>query len=170
MIKAILVALGLLPVFHEDVGTPGKAEQLNAVAAAVAKATSDRDVAAFVLAWGDAESHYSIRVGEGLCRDWECDAKRSRDGSLTFRARSYWQLHRNGLSESDWGRMHGLANVEFQAKRAVKLARWAMNECRMKGDERILSGFRMLGAKGCHGVLPGERERLAVFKRVRTRL
>jgi hypothetical protein len=161
MLKAVLVALALLPRFHEDREAVGKVVQENAIAAAIAKVTSNPDEAAFLLAWGDAETHYSLRIHEGRCFRWECDRGR---------ARGPWQLHRNGRSLELWDRMHGVDNVDVQAREALKMARWAMNECRMKGDERILSGFRMLGAKGCHGVLPGERDRLAAFKRVRASL
>jgi hypothetical protein len=158
MLKAVLVAIGLLPVFHEDVGVPGKAEQLSAVAAAVSKVARSPEEAAFLLAWADAESHFSLRVSRGECRRWECDRGR---------ARGPWQNHRNGLSAADWDRMHGVENIDFQAERAAKHARWSLRECRMKGDAQIRSAFALLGGKSCSGTLPDIEQRLAAYRRVR---
>ncbi len=158
MLKTILVALALLPRFHEDREAVGKVVQENAVAAAVAKVTKDPDEAAFLLAWGDAETHYSLRIHEGRCFKWECDRGR---------ARGPWQAHRNSMTLADWDKMQGVENVDAQARHALKMARWALRECRTRGDARILGAFRLLGARGCNGVLPGEGERLASFKRVR---
>jgi hypothetical protein len=160
--KAILVALALLPRFHEDREAVGKVAQEQAIATAVQKAAKgDADVAAFLLAWGDAETHFSLRIHRGQCFKWECDRGR---------ARGPWQLHRNGMAPELWDKMHGVEHVELQAIEAAKRARWAMRECRVQGLARIFAGFRMLGAKGCDRSLPGEQDRVDAFKRVRARL
>lgn len=68
---AVLVALGLLPMFREDAPGPEKAAQLSGIAHAVARRARDADEVAFVLAWGDAETHFSLRVHAGDCRPWQ---------------------------------------------------------------------------------------------------
>ena len=158
MLKAVLAALALLPVFKEDAKGLEKTAQLTAVAHSVAARARDADEAAFVLAWGDAETHYSLRVHAGLCRRWECDKGK---------ARGPWQPHRNGMASERWARMQGVENTDAQVQHALKMARWALTECHAQGDARILGAFRLLGAKGCNEPLKGEADRLATYKRVR---
>lgn len=158
--KAILVALGLMPVWKEDRPvTPEKERQLSATSAAIHAAAKTPDEAAFLIAWGDAETHYSLRVHAGRCHRWECDRGR---------ARGPWQVHRNAaMSPEQWDKMHGVENIEEQAKVAAARARWAMRQC--KGDP-IRGGFRVLGGLGCQVELKGEGERMAAFKRARAKL
>jgi hypothetical protein len=160
-LKAILLALALLPRFAEDREAIGKVVQEEALGRAIAKVSRTADEAAFLLAWEDAETHGSLRIHRGECFKWECDKGR---------ARGPWQAHRNGMTLEQWDRMIGIANVDAQAAHAAKMTRWALAECHKQGDERILSAFRLLGAKGCNGYLPGERDRLAAYKLVRARL
>jgi len=166
-LQAILTALGLLAIFHEDVRGPEKEAQLNAIAAAVAKVSQTQDEAAFLIAWSNAETHFSLRIAQGDCRRWECDPVRHADGSMTFRARGPWQAHRNGMSDDSWARMTGIENVEHQAEVAARHARWALSACHETGDARILGAFRLLGAKHCDQAMKGERERLATYRKVR---
>ncbi len=157
-LKAILLALALLPRFAEDREAIGKVVQEEHLARAVHKAARNADEAAFLLAWGDAETHFSLRIARGECFKWECDKGR---------ARGPWQMHRNGMALAQWDRMHGLENIGSQAAQAARLARWALSECRAQGDARVLGAFRLLGGKSCTGSLPGEADRLAAFKRTR---
>jgi hypothetical protein len=160
-LKAILLALALLPRFAEDREAVGKLVQEEHIARAIHKVSRDGDEAAFLLAWGDAETHYSLRIARGECFKWECDHGL---------ARGPWQAHRNGMPLATWDKMQGLENVDVQAAHAAKMARWALFECHAQGDAKILGAFRLLGGKGCNGYLPGEGDRLAAYKRVRARL
>lgn len=157
-LKAILLALALLPRFAEDREAVGKVVQEEHIGRAVHRASRNADEAAFLLAWGDAETHFSLRIARGECFKWECDKGR---------ARGPWQTHRNGMALATWDKMHGLENIDVQATHAAKMARWALAECHAKGDARVLGAFRLLGGKGCDGHLPGENDRLATFKRIR---
>jgi hypothetical protein len=161
-LKTILVALALLPRFAEDREAVGKLVQEEAIGRAVAKASGgDQDLAAFLLAWGDAETHFSLRIQRGDCYRWECDKGL---------ARGPWQAHRNAMSASRWALMIGVENVQAQADQAASMARWALRDCHATGDMRIVTAFRRLGARGCDEQLPGEQDRLAAFKRVRAKL
>lgn len=66
--------------------------------------------------------------------------------------------------------MRGLENTDAQVEHALRMTRWALRECQATGDDRVLGAFRLLGARGCTGVLPGEQGRLATFRRLRARL
>lgn len=161
-LKAILIALALLPRFGEDREAVGKVVQEEAIARGVLRASKgDKDLAAFLLAWEDAETHGSLRIHRGECYRWECDHGR---------ARSPWQLHRNAMSAQRWKLMNGVENTQAQADQAAGMARWALRACNAKGDDRIVMAFRRLGALGCNEPLAGEQERLATFKRVRAKL
>ncbi len=156
----ILAALLSLPTAKEDRPvTPEKTLQLEAVAAAVHRATKTPDEAAFVLAWGSAETHYSLRIAEGRCLIWECDRGK---------ARGPWQIHRNAaMSAEQWDRMHGVEHIDEQARVAAARARWALRQCKV---DRIRGAFRVLGGLGCKRQLKGENERVKAFERMRRRL
>jgi hypothetical protein len=169
MLKSVIIAaLGLLPVYRDDRGLDEsiKRAQLAAIAAAVHKAAPDAETAAFVIAWGSHETNYALRTTLGFCLGYECDPGRVKDGVIA-RARSPWQIHRGGMSLADWDRMAGFENLEFQARKAVKMSRWALSTCRTRGDERILGAFRVLGGRGCAYPIRGEQARLATFKKLR---
>jgi hypothetical protein len=162
-LKTILVALALLPRFGEDREAVGKLVQEEAIGRAVAKASGgDQDLAAFLLAWGDAETHFSLRIQRGDCYRWECDKGL---------ARGPWQAHRNAMSASRWALMVGVQNTEAQAEQAARIASWALHECRAKDeDSRILGAFRLLGGLRCDQPLKGEESRLHTFRLVRSKL
>jgi hypothetical protein len=161
MFKAILAALALLPLYKEDASGPEKTAQQTAIAYSLAARTQDPELVAFVIAWGDAETHYSLRVHAGLCQRWECDHGR---------ARSPWQGHRNGMADERWSRMLGIENTDAQVAHALKMAAWALRDCHLEGDARVLSAFRRLGGLGCQQELPGEQKRLATYRMIRGRL
>lgn len=157
--KATLLALLMLPQFHEDRASQAdKAAQRNGIADAIAAEKLTPDQAAFLVAWGDAETHYSLRIHAGRCAKWECDRGR---------ARGPWQLHRSADMTADtWARMHGIENVRVQAREAARRVRWALRECR--GDAR--GAFALLGGRGCAGSIPGVDARVATFERLRRRM
>lgn len=160
--KAILIALALIPQVPSERDTPEKRAQQAAIASAIVEVSKgDGDLAAFLVAWGSHETNFSLRIQRGNCERWECDRGR---------ARGPFQAHRNGMSDERWSRMIGVENTRFQVEQAAKHARWAMRECRLTGDARIVSAFRMLGARGCNQPLKGEGERLATYRKVRARL
>ena len=158
MLKTILLALLAFPLFHEDIQTIEKRAQLEAVAKAVASVSQSPEEAAFLLAWGKAETHFSLRIHRGECRTWECDGGK---------ARGPWQAHKNGMPDERWNKMTGVENIQIQAEQAVKHARWALQAC--PGD-RIRGAFRVLGGHGCLSPLKGENGRVGEFKWIRGRL
>ena len=151
-------AVESLPVFHEDRGAPGKAEQLRAIGDAVARHSSDRRVQAFVIAWGWHETAFSMRIVAGQCKPFECD------GGL---ARGFVQEHQNGRPQKEWDRLHGLENIDFQAASAVRRARGMLRMC-----SDVEGAFRAMGGAGCSGKLrlKDAKARVATFERVRARL
>lgn len=155
MLKAILYAILAFPVFHEDDGCDEKRAQLEAVANAVATVARTPDEAAFLLAWGKAETNFSLRIHRGECRQWECDSGR---------ARGPWQAHRNGMPEDRWDQMLGVEHVQVQAEQAACHARWAMYAC--PGD-RIRGAFRVLAGHRCSSPIRGEEDRVASFRWIR---
>ena len=158
-LKAILLLFGLLPTYREDTpGSPEKRAQQSALSHAIAAEKLTPDQTAFLLAWGDAETRFSLRIGAGRCKPWECDRGR---------ARGPWQLHRDASMTADtWSRMHGLENVPVQAREAAKKVRWALRECR--GD--VKGAFAVLGGRGCSGTIPGVEGRVEMFRKLRKRM
>ncbi len=158
----ILAALLALPIAREDKPvTPEKTMQLQAVAAAVSRHARTPDEAAFVLSWGSAETHYSLRIAEGRCMIaiGECDRGK---------ARGPWQVHRvAAMSAEQWDRMHGVENIDEQARVAASRARWALRQCPV---DRIRGAFRVLGGVGCSRPIKGEDDRVKAFEAMRRRL
>jgi hypothetical protein len=94
--QAVLAVLLSRPVYREDVELPDeKRAQLELVAPAIAEASrGDKFVAALLIAIGDAETHWSLRVWRGNCFRYECDAGR---------ARGLWQTHQNAhVTPAQW--------------------------------------------------------------------
>jgi hypothetical protein len=156
MLTTILLAILALPIFHEDTEAEDKRAQLEAIANAVAAVAQTPDEAAFLLAWGNAESNYSLRIHRGECNSWECDAGR---------ARGPWQAHRNGMPEERWEKMIGVDNVEVQAQHALFLTRWALHAC---PHDRIRGAFRVLAGRACTSPIRGEAGRVSSYRWVRS--
>jgi hypothetical protein len=161
MIKSILLALSLLPSVPAERELPEKEAQMTALAAALVEYGKDPDTIAFLVAWGSAESNFSLRIQRNECRRWECDRGK---------ARGPFQVHRNGKSAEAWDRMVGVENTRAQVEQAARHARWALSACRLKGDARIVSAFRVLGGVGCAYPLKGEADRLERFRKARAAL
>lgn len=149
-------AISSLPLFHEDRGAPGKAEQLKAIGDAVARHSKDPRVQAFVIAWGWHESGFSLNIGAGRCRPLQCDRGR---------ARGPFQEHRIGRPLAEWERLHGLENIDFQIASATRRARGMLGMCgSVEGALRAMTG------RGCSAALPGVEKRVATYQLVRARL
>jgi len=158
MLSAILVAILAFPVYHEDTQAEEKRAQLEAIANAVAAVAQTADEAAFLLAWGKAESNFSLRIHRGQCNDWECDAGR---------ARGPWQAHKNGMPEERWEQMIGIENIDVQALQALRHARWALQAC---PHDRVRGAFRVLAGRACTSPIRGENERVSTYRWVRATL
>lgn len=160
ILRSIVLAILALPLYKEDRPvTLEKVSQLEAVSFAIHAAAKTPDEAAFLIAWGEAESKFSLRVAAGRCKPTECDKGR---------ARGPWQIHRfASMSPEQWDRMHGVENIDEQAVEAARKARWALRQC---PADRIRGAFRVLGGLGCSRPLKGEAERVATFNRVRAKL
>ena len=156
MLKSILLVIFAIPAFHEDRGVDGKRAQLEAIARAVAAVSKTADQAAFLLAWGKAETNFSLRIHRGDCRPWECDGGK---------ARGPWQLHRVGMPDELWAKMIGVENVQTQAEQALREVQWAFNIC---PRDHVRGAFRVLAGHGCTQPLKDETLRVAEFKWVRS--
>lgn len=157
--SAALVALGMLPLFAEDRSAElelAKSAQYQALAQAMAETARDRRELAFLVAWGWHETKFSLRIHRNECRRWECDRGR---------ARSPWQLHRNGLDQGSWERLVGIDNVRHQAAEAALRARRALAWC-----GTVEGAFRSMSGRGCSGRLPDAGARVATYETIRRRL
>ena len=106
MLRSILVAVGMLPVFHEDKPvTAEKNAQLAALGAAVHAAARTPDEAAFLLAWSDAETKNSLRIARGHCYELigECDRGRARGPGTVHQPRSSPCVHYRPDARTDPG-------------------------------------------------------------------
>src|SRR5271157_2722469 len=117
MLERILYVVLTLPLFHEDLQAEDKRAQLEAIASAVDSVAQNALEAAFLVAWGNAETNFSLRIHRGECSAWECDGGK---------ARGPWQAHRNGMPEERCAKMIGIDNVQVQAEQAIRDARWAL--------------------------------------------
>jgi hypothetical protein len=161
-VLSVAAALATLPIYHEDRANPYKGAQLHTVAEAVAAVSRDRDEAAYLIAIGHHETKLSFRVHLGVCRAFECDHGR---------ALSPWQMHQNGRTTEEW---HGFVGLSIDATKAAAGAalghvRFAQRVCRGEPDP-IVATFRAYNGSGCRMPIPGERDRVATFRRVRGRL
>jgi hypothetical protein len=161
-VASVIAALAILPVHYEDRSNPFKGAQLYTVAQAVASVSRDRDEAAFLIALGWHETKFSFRVHHGLCREFECDKGR---------AQSVWQIWKHSRSTEEW---HGFVGISLDATKAAAGAalghvRFAQRVCRGEPDP-IVATFRAYNGSGCRMPIPGERDRVATFRRVRGKI
>ncbi len=145
---AILAVIASRPVYREDVSVPEeKRAQLEIIAPAIAKASrGDKFVAALLIAIGDAETHWSLRIWRGLCNydKHECD-----DG----RARGLTQNHRTSfITDTQWAAMATPTPEGTLASMTVSasLLQYGVRMCGRK-PECVLSVFA--------GVRPGKQWR-----------
>lgn len=124
---AILAILQSRPVFREDVALKEeKRAQLEVIAPAIAKAShGDKFVAALLIAIGDAETHWSLRVWRNDCRVriGECDRGL---------ARSFWQTHRSSFVTAEQWETMGTpteAGTLAAAQVAASLLQYGIHMC-----------------------------------------
>ena len=72
------------------------------------------DMSAKLIVQAKRESALASNVHRGECRRFECDPVKYH-GVTIFRARSPWQLHRNGMSDEKWASIQGATLVATSA-------------------------------------------------------
>lgn len=175
LLEAIKAGAFSLAVYHEDVGdefAEAKQAQLTAIAVALEPAARAQKIArpaewsALVLAIGDAESNFSLRIHRGEC-DWakrECDAALLK-GERVFRARGPWQTHQYGEARPTWEQMVGIENTAVQVRVASARLQRGYYTCRGGGDWFIATVNGYAGRR-CSLVWPGLEKRYATYRRL----
>jgi hypothetical protein len=158
----VRAAMDALPCFHEDRGDPGKAPQLDAIAAAVADVSRDaprppREWAALLLTIGYHESTFSLRIHRGECKPHECDRGR---------ARSAWQLHRNLFTAPIWDQLQGLEHTAIQVRAASDALKRAYYQCHRSGVPWLQATLNGYAGRRCSAEWPGLDQRAATFNRL----
>lgn len=160
--EAVLCVLLAAPRFHAE-PTPepdaARLQRLTAAALVITGAAAARpagwepfDVAAPLLALGDAESSWAAYVAQGRCADGPVGA-RCDPGPHGARARTYWQLH-VGTCPAAWAEPPGsFAELHAAAGCASRLYVGAYYRCaRARPENReagAMSGYHG-GASGCY--------------------
>lgn len=159
---SILAALQGLPVFREDVTLKEeKRAQLEIIAPAIAEASrGDRFIAALLVAIGNSETHWSLRIWRNECHALECDRGR---------ARGLWQNHRSNLmSDNQWIAL-GCATPEgtlTSAKFAAQTLRYGVHVC----GQDAACVIRVYAGRGQLSQWAGLNERLNTFNLIRNRI
>ncbi len=191
LLTAARLMIAMLPVYKEDVGSPDKAAQLERVAVVTSSAVerakgwpgTKRELLAFKLAYGDAETHFSQRIGRGECKTFECDAYYERDGkrvsllswrlhggTVVHRSLGWWQLQEQGVgSRERWLRV--ATDEEASAREATRVVVRMRGTCRSmerEGRDWVRMTFSALAARGCAGSFPGIEGRVRVYRRLLT--
>ena len=140
--EATLAAVLKLPVYKDDLKDERKPAQLAAVALEVShlkppSGVNAKEWRALVLAVGEAESGYSLRIMAGECRPFECDHGR---------ARSPWQMHENDHTRPFWQDLQGFVGLHVQVDQADKMLKRAYFQC-----PRTPSVVNAYAGKGCGG-------------------
>ena len=168
-LKILILALATLPISKEDRPvTPAKKAEMDQVAASVFKySEGNLEVMAMTLMLGQHESAFSSRIGRSECKPKECDPRRVK-GKLEHRARGFWQLHKNGLSDAEWAALHGPGTIDAQAKEAVRRVRSAFATCRGEPDwpRAAIAQYAGAGCRGAHK-LKDMNARVKTYSQVR---
>lgn len=156
-----------LPVFTEDRDYVDKAEQLDAIAVAVAHQSvappggiAPRAWAALMLSVAYAESGLSERVQRGDFKPHEADAHMVK-GVRVHQARGLWQNHRNQNNASLWERANG--DVEAQAQMADQGLRASYWLCAKSGVPWAQATINANAGLRCGATWPGLDKRIATF-------
>lgn len=75
--------------------------------------------AAVLLETAIQESRFAQNIHEGNCSKNECDSHKLKDGTVAFKARTFWQLHESKIIEDEWDEMVGTS------QEATNAAAWA---------------------------------------------
>lgn len=168
-----LAALQILPVFHEDVGSPEKETQLAMVAQAITEAVAEQpkrpiskqQLMAADIAIAYHESALSLRIHRNECnlKKGECDEGR---------AISSFQLQASALSTpSVWPTLgfYEFASTKLSAKEATRAfvrSYWYCRSAGVEGDPIALA-FTAYAGRGCQlDKWQGWKVRLQTFNRV----
>lgn len=150
----ILAMLLSLPPAYVDQDEVNREERMQVIAEAIAHASSratcsdiyaepgcsriwngdSEDLAAMLVTKGWWESRFVSNVHAGKCKDYECDAVKTKHG-IIHRARSPWQIQRTAYSESLWTEMVG---DDFESTRN---AAWVAAKILSEGKRRCKSNF-----------------------------
>jgi len=167
--------LGALPVYVEDRKpelSEAKQAQLSEATRAIESAVDGvrkwpgerRQLTALLAAWGNHETHFSLRIGRGECRARECDP----DRKGVQRAHSYWQLHERTCSSREaW--LAARTDVELAAREAARAAvryRWQCFRYERDGRDWVRMMFSSLAARGCFGSFADLNARVATYRRL----
>ncbi len=181
--------IALLPVYGHDRGSPTKAEQLERVAQVTAAAVEQakgwqgdkRQLLAFQLAFGDAETHFSERIGRGECESYECDAYYERGGrrvsyaswqklggTVFHRSAGWWQLQER-IAGGPAALLRVASDEAFSARvaaRAIVSQRGVCRSLERGGDDWVRMTFASLAARGCAGSFRGIDGRVQTYLRL----
>jgi hypothetical protein len=143
----VLAALLALPTYREDVADPRKPAQIAALAHEIAElkppaGVNSKDWRALVIAVGQAESNFSLRIMEGRCKPFECDRGR---------ARSAWQMHKNKHTAPVWDELHGFETLRVQVQTADGMLKRAYYMCERSNPEGFWAAQTILAyaGRGC---------------------
>ncbi len=145
--EATLAAVLRLPVHHEDLKDERKIPQLAAIALEVSQlkpplGVTSKDWRALILAIGEAESGFSLRIMEGLCRSHECDHGL---------ARSPWQMHANDFTRPAWEQLQGFEGLHVQVQAVDGMLKRAYYLCERSNPEGYWAEQTILAyaGRGC---------------------
>lgn len=162
-------ALSRLPIAVQDrARLAEKARQLDALAAAMSDETppagiTSRQWVAVLGAIGYRESAFGLDVHAGICRTHECDARKARDGSVSFMARSSFQLHENDHTRPVWVRLVGVENTAVQVAAASRMAKVGYYRCAKLKVAFPASVWRGYSGASCSFEHRGEKARTATY-------
>lgn len=144
-LAAALAAVLALPVYKDDLTDARKVPQLAALAREVSlleppAGVSRKDWRALVLAVGEAETGYSLRIMDGLCRPYECDHGK---------ARSPWQLHANDHTRPVWEQLQGFTTLHVQVQTASEMLKRSYFTCARSRAPFPQATLLAFAGKGC---------------------
>jgi hypothetical protein len=139
LILAIFTLLmSLPPSRHDTESRDVRAGRMWVTAHAIAAVSeSDRD-AAMLITQGWFESKFDAAVGSTQCRPGTCDWH-EKEG---FRARGFWQVHRNAKNGEQWQAITQWSNDALMA--SVTAAHWSLRRCRKPSE-----AFQAQDGDGC---------------------
>lgn len=161
----VLAAMRSRPVYKEDVDLVAeKQAQQSELCQAIRRESkrqriaTELDWAALMIAIGEHESNFSLRIHQGFCYAGECDGGR---------ARGPWQLHRYGIAKEHWHDMHGLDSVAIQAHAASRALERGYGVCRGPATDWLIATINGFAGVRCDKMWRGLEERIATWRKVR---
>jgi len=147
------------------------------LAEAIEIETTDRDLAALLVAVAIKESAGSARIARGECKPWECDSIRERlpgshEVTIRFRAWGLFQERQNANNRKVWGSR----DLFVQAHSASRHLRGGLGHCAKElgmphsPELRVVLALNGYAGLRCDAEWPGLNARVAVWRTVRARL